>query len=51
MSDKGPSSVEVGQHAPDFTLPNVQGGILTLSQVLAQKKVMLCFFPMAFTPG
>jgi mycoredoxin-dependent peroxiredoxin len=41
-------SIEVGQVAPDFTLPDVAGEPFTLSS-LRGKKVVLMFFPFAFT--
>lgn len=47
MSDNGP---EVGQVAPDFTLPSTQGGELTLSS-LRGKKVVLAWHVLDFTSG
>ncbi len=38
----------VGAPAPDFTLPSTDGGEVTLSR-LRGKKVLLAFFPLAFT--
>ena len=38
----------VGSPAPDFTLPSTSGSELTLSS-LRGKKVLLAFFPLAFT--
>jgi peroxiredoxin len=38
----------VGTVAPDFTLPSTSGSDVTLSQ-LRGKKVLLAFFPLAFT--
>ncbi len=38
----------IGHPAPDFTLPSTNGGEVTLS-ALAGKKVLLAFFPLAFT--
>jgi peroxiredoxin Q/BCP len=46
-------SVEVGQAAPDFTLPGVERGNrrdYTLSE-LRGRKVVLAFYPGDFTPG
>lgn len=43
----------VGEPAPDFTLPGVQGGQrrdFTLSDCRGQK-VILAFYPGDFTPG
>lgn len=42
--------VEKGKHAPDFTLPSDQGGMVTLSK-LRGKKVLLYFYPKDDTPG
>ena len=38
----------VGAEAPDFTLPSTSGGSVTLS-ALRGKRVLLAFFPLAFT--
>jgi peroxiredoxin len=38
----------VGSPAPDFTLPSTSGSQVTLSQ-LKGRKVLLAFFPLAFT--
>jgi peroxiredoxin len=42
--------VRVGQYAPDFTLPAVAGGKVTLSQFRGKKNVVLSFVPAAWTP-
>lgn len=46
-------ALEVGQKAPDFTVPSVDGtnppAPLTLSKELGQGPVVLAFFPFAFT--
>jgi thioredoxin-dependent peroxiredoxin len=45
--------VAVGDPAPDFTLPGVEGGVrrdYTLSDLRGQK-VVLAFYPGDFTPG
>ena len=42
-------SVEVGQLAPDFTLPNQHGEPVTLSSYRGSKNVVLVFYPWAFT--
>ncbi len=42
--------VKVGQKAPDFTLPAVAGGKVTLSQYRGKKNVVLSFVPAAWTP-
>lgn len=43
-------AVEVGQKAPDFTLPSTMGGTLTLSSFAGKRTVVLFFFLAAFTP-
>jgi peroxiredoxin len=43
-------SVDVGDRAPDFTLPTDGGGTLSLSD-LKGKKVVLYFYPKDSTPG
>jgi len=42
--------VKVGDPAPDFTLPAVSGGKVTLSQYRGKKNVVLSFVPAAWTP-
>jgi len=42
--------VKTGQRAPDFTLPAVGGGKVSLSQYRGKKNVMLTFIPAAWTP-
>ncbi len=42
--------VATGQPAPDFTLPSVAGGPVTLGQYRGGKNVVLSFVPAAFTP-
>ena len=41
--------VEVGQEAPDFTLPSGSGEKYTLSDFRGSKNVVLMFYPFAFT--
>ena len=43
-------AVEVGQPAPDFTLPGSDGQSYTLSELRGQH-VVIAFFPKAFTGG
>ena len=40
----------VGSKAPDFTLPDQDGNVVSLSE-LKGEKVVLWFFPKANTPG
>jgi len=42
--------VKVGQKAPDFTLPAVAGGKVTLAQYRGKKNVVISFIPAAWTP-
>jgi peroxiredoxin len=42
--------VRVGEPAPDFTLPSVSGGPVTLSQYRGKNNVVLSFVPAAWTP-
>ena len=42
-------SIEVGQEAPDFTLPNQHGEPVTLSSFRGSKNVVIVFYPWAFT--
>jgi mycoredoxin-dependent peroxiredoxin len=42
-------AIEVGQEAPDFTLPSAAHGSVTLSSFRGQKNVVLVFYPWAFT--
>jgi peroxiredoxin (alkyl hydroperoxide reductase subunit C) len=42
--------VKIGDPAPDFTLPALSGGKITLSQFRRQKNVVISFVPAAWTP-
>lgn len=42
--------VKIGESAPDFTLPSIQGEDITLSQYRENKNVILSFVPAAWTP-
>jgi peroxiredoxin (alkyl hydroperoxide reductase subunit C) len=42
--------VAVGSEAPDFSLPSVTGGTVTLTQYRGRKNVVLSFVPAAWTP-
>ena len=44
------STLRIGDRAPDFTLPAVDGGSISLSQYLGKKNVVLSFVPAAWTP-
>lgn len=41
--------IEIGELAPDFTLPDDQGRPFTLSEALKESRVMLYFYPKDFT--
>ncbi|TVM15182.1 peroxiredoxin [Oceanidesulfovibrio indonesiensis] len=43
-------NVSVGDMAPDFTLPSIQGEDVTLSDYRGKKNVVISFVPAAFTP-
>jgi peroxiredoxin len=43
--------IEVGQPAPDFTLPAHNGENVTLSQYRGQKNIVLSFHLFSFTGG
>ena len=43
-------AVEVGDKAPDFTLPSTKGDPISLSQFLDKKNVVLEFYVLDFTP-
>ena len=42
--------VKTGQPAPDFTLPSIDGKMITLSRYRGKKNVVLSFVPAAWTP-
>lgn len=42
--------VKPGQEAPDFTLPSVKGGPISLSRFRGKRNVVLSFVPAAWTP-
>jgi len=42
--------VVVGQAAPDFSLPSLSGGKVSLSEFRGKKNVVISFVPAAFTP-
>ena len=47
LSQEPGIGVQVGQKAPDFTLPQLDGDPITLSEVVAQNDVTLLFFFLA----
>jgi peroxiredoxin len=42
--------LKVGDKAPDFTLPSVSGGNVSLSQYRGKKNIVISFVPAAWTP-
>ncbi len=42
--------VAVGDTAPDFTLPSIHHGLITLSSYRGEKNVVISFVPAAWTP-
>lgn len=44
------STLKVGDEAPDFTLPSVNGPAITLSDYRGEKNVVISFVPAAWTP-
>ena len=47
---QGGTSLEIGDKAPDFTLPAQDGKKITLSDFKGKKNVLLVFYPQDFTP-
>lgn len=47
----GAATIQVGDKAPDFTLPDTDGKPVQLSRLLADGPVILAFYPKAFTAG
>jgi len=45
------SKLKVGDEAPAFSLPASTGKTITLAEFKSKKKVVLAFFPKAFTGG
>ncbi len=45
------AALEVGDMAPDFTLPGSDDSETTLSSFRGEQNVVLAFFPKAFTGG
>ena len=43
--------VDLGAKAPDFTLPSQSGEMVSLSDYLGRKPVVLFFYPKDDTPG
>jgi len=50
-SAAGPATLQVGDKAPDFTLPDQNGKPVSLSQFQGKESVVLAFYVLAFTGG
>lgn len=48
---EGEGKLKVGDEAPAFSLPASTGKTITLSEFKGRKKVVLAFYPKAFTGG
>lgn len=48
---EGEGKLKVGDEAPAFSLPASTGKTVTLSEFKGRKKVVLAFYPKAFTGG
>ena len=44
-------TVQVGDPAPDFTLPDGRGNQVSLSSFQGKQPVILAFYPLAFSGG
>ena len=44
-------ALEVGEPAPDFSLPDQSGKTVRLKDFRGQSNVIVAFYVMAFTPG
>jgi thioredoxin-dependent peroxiredoxin len=50
FSEEAMMGVDVGDQAPDFTLPNQSGELISLKDFRDKKAVVLFFYPKDFTP-
>lgn len=44
-------NIEVGDVAPEFKLPKMGGGEISLSDYKGKQNVVLAFYPLDWTPG
>lgn len=47
---KQTNDIQIGEEAPDFTLPSHLGKTVKLSDFRGKKNVVVSFYPAAFTP-
>ena len=45
------SNLKIGDHAPDFSLPDQQGKLVKLEDFRGKRSVVLAFYLRASTPG
>jgi mycoredoxin-dependent peroxiredoxin len=50
VSQEEPVSIDIGQSAPDFELPDQNRSPVRLSDFRGRSSVLLVFYPMTFTP-
>jgi peroxiredoxin Q/BCP len=51
VEDSSAGKIKVGDHAPDFTLPDQNGRMVSLKDLIGQKVVVLYFYPADFSRG
>jgi len=51
LKSQAAAPLRVGDHAPDFALPDQNGSTVKLSDFRGKKTVVLAFYIKAFTPG
>lgn len=44
-------ALQIGEEAPDFVLPDHNGRLVRLGEILGKQNVVLVFYIQAFTPG
>ncbi len=51
LTSRGAAPLKVGDHAPDFALPDQTGSTVRLGDFRGKKAVVLAFYIKASTPG